>query len=98
MPVWFWPWYGDCSQWNSIDEYYSHTSLVLFPNPVLSRLYFDKDYTECSYSILNVCGKIIQQGWLETNSIAVDNIPNGIYLLNLTDKANNSLIAKLIKQ
>ena len=63
----------------------------VFPNPAQNSLqieYPGLEQNEAGYKIIDLSGKIIQQGKLSSNRIDVSGIKKGVYLLNLTIEGN----------
>jgi len=80
----------------------TNSSLSIFPNPTSSLLYISYPFTPNeSLTITDLSGKILQQekANLCTNyySLNVENLPAGIYLLNVQTKSN-SFSAKFVKE
>lgn len=63
-----------------------------YPNPVTDILNItgNFDYTKTYYSVIDMNGKTIQSDILNTNTIDVSKLNNGVYILSIT--SNNELI------
>lgn len=85
-----------CRQYFFIDEVridnntlHAETSLapelVIFPNPALDRIYLKNigSFDGISFHIYAIDGKLIKTGFLNDNSITVEDLENGTYLLEL---------------
>jgi len=61
--------------------------LHVYPTPTRNVLHVDEVSTAMHYQLLNVVGSVVQQGTLSpgTNSIPVQALPTGMYLLYATD-------------
>lgn len=74
--------------------------LKIYPNPVSSFITIKNDrYPHLTYQFSNVMGQQIQSGSLSDsmNTISVENLAEGIYLLLLTDgDSNDSIIKKIV--
>lgn len=57
-------------------------TISLYPNPVVNDLFIDGEFTDQTYSILDINGQVINRGQF-TNSINVADIPEGAYLLQI---------------
>ena len=71
-----------------------------FPNPVKDRIYLTEDAVtgETRFRIYNNLGVLIKSGNLKEPSIDANNLPGGLYLLQLIDGANMQWNAKFIKE
>ncbi len=76
------------------------TQITIYPNPATSEIYIDNLKAESNYALFNVTGNIEQRGTLKkgNNSIAIQTIPTGIYLLELTDEEGKRTIKKIVKE
>ena len=82
----------------SINENAKETSINIFPNPASDVLNIEsKDITIITYKIIDVNGKTIQTN-KANKSIEIDNLPAGIYILQLFDSSNSLVFSqKFIK-
>lgn len=71
----------------------------LFPNPVTDRLQlnFPHDFKDARYQISDLSGRICASGALDTSHIQVDELPAGMYLLQVFNFSETHK-AKFIKQ
>ncbi|MDA9774604.1 M4 family metallopeptidase, partial [Saprospiraceae bacterium] len=62
------------------------SSGIIFPNPVLDRLYFKNlDNENKTISVVDLTGKIFIKGFLDSqNSLDVSNLQTGIYILKIS--------------
>ncbi|UOK43612.1 MULTISPECIES: reprolysin-like metallopeptidase [Flavobacterium] len=61
-------------------------SLKLYPNPVKDgTLYFSGIESNASYKIFNLTGQQVAYGDTNNNSIKVDTLPSGIYIIEISD-------------
>lgn len=74
--------------------------LNVYPNPVNQNLHIDYAVPFTTYEIYDLVGAIVQLGTLprDRNSIPVHSLPQGMYLLQLTDTAGKRMVYKIIKQ
>jgi M6 family metalloprotease-like protein len=57
----------------------------VYPNPLSgSTLNISVNRTDLTYSVINLMGQKVDNGTLEGNTIRVNNLPDGIYFLELT--------------
>lgn len=57
----------------------------VYPNPVSgSNLNLSVNRTDLKYSVINLMGQKVDNGTIEGNTINVDNLPDGVYFLELT--------------
>ena len=71
-----------------------------YPNPVGNVLHIDGVVGSGSYRLLNIVGAAMQQGTLKAgnNNISLLAIPNGLYMLEITDDEGQRWVRKLVKQ
>ena len=74
--------------------------LIIYPNPAYDEVNIDGITASTNYSILNVSGIIEQTGILKqgNNSIAIQSLPLGVYLLELLDEDGEKTVKKIVKQ
>jgi hypothetical protein len=76
--------------------------ILLSPNPVQQVLQVKTNgiaFFNSWYQILGVDGKIFQQGFLPTNGLLkLDEMPQGLYILQIRDEQKHLGIARFIKQ
>ncbi len=72
-------------------------SFKIYPNPVNSGIFqiVLGDNRDASFKILDILGKIIISGESVLQPIKIDNLPSGIYIIEVS-KNNQSLVKKLI--
>lgn len=74
-------------------------SFEVFPNPLFSELNINLgeiDITSASYQIIDVFGKIVQEGKMQQEPISVGSLANGTYLLKVF-YGKEILVQKFIK-
>lgn len=74
--------------------------LVIYPNPATSEININNITEGTNYALLNISGIIEQQGILKkgNNTISIQYLPPGIYLLELTDNEGQKTIKKIVKE
>lgn len=69
------------------------------PNPVQNELMVKTDEPNLNYTIYNLNGQMLSEGYLGANQlIPVDNLPNGMYLLQLKAGAHKSICKFIISK
>lgn len=81
----------------SIDEFENQAQFVVFPNPAneeISVRVFNSN--EGNLSILDACGRIVWSGnyQSEISAIAIGNLNDGLYFIQVTDKASGRTALK----
>ena len=76
------------------------TELSIFPNPATNQLQIDNIPTPTNYRLHNIVGTTLQHGTLKAgnNSISLNALPTGMYLLELIDEEGNKTVKKIIKE
>lgn len=74
--------------------------ISVYPNPTTDKINITTQSSGVTYKLMNVTGSLLQTGILQqgTNSVSLDNIASGIYLLQLTDGNGNIKVTKVIKE
>ena len=74
--------------------------ITIYPNPTTSELNIENVETGTKYSLFNVTGIIEQTGTLKPgkNSIAIETLPPGIHILQLTDNNGQKTVRKIVKE
>ncbi len=72
----------------------------IYPNPAYEVINVDNVTAQEKYVIINITGIIEQSGALKAgnNTILVQALPTGLYLLQLTDNEGRKTMTKIIKQ
>ena len=72
---------------------------LIYPNPANNLLHIDKITTATNYRITDLLGTAVQQGILEkgNNSVAIQSLPQAIYMLELIDIEGNRTVRKVVK-
>jgi hypothetical protein len=74
--------------------------VIIYPNPIINSFVLQsKSISEFDYKIFDLTGRNILNGIsLENNEINIENIPIGIYLINISTKNGFSENYKIIKK
>ena len=71
----------------------------IFPNPVSDIIYIDGlDGNKFKFTILNSFGQIVFHNETNTNNINLENLPQGVYSLNIISSNGMSLNKKILKE
>ncbi len=83
---------------NNVYEVSGNTNV--YPNPATNELNISALPTTTSYNVLSVTGVILQNGILQNgiNTIALNSLPPGVYLLQLIDMTGTKTTLRVIKQ
>ncbi|MEI8279518.1 MAG: T9SS type A sorting domain-containing protein [Bacteroidota bacterium] len=75
-------------------------TLSIYPNPAIGVLHIDAVTDNTSYRLYSIVGCTLQSGSLHTgnNMLNVQDIPAGIYLLEMTDINGNRHISRIVKE
>lgn len=84
----------------SVNDIPTFDYVRIYPNPAQSELIIAQVPISASYSLLSITGKQVQTGILQkgSNSIAIDDLPTGIYMLEITPAYGQRFITRIIKQ
>ncbi len=84
---------------SNVEDIETTQSFEIFPNPLFSELNINLgeiDITSASYQIIDVFGKIVQEGKIQQEPISVGSLANGTYLLKVF-YGKEILVQKFIK-
>jgi len=83
---------------NSINIAEADNQPVLFPNPASDyvQIKLNSDATVLKVDIINLSGQIIKS-CNNTETISIDNLNRGIYLIKITDSLNNNFYKEFLK-
>lgn len=73
------------------------SEMIIYPNPVEDRLYFDTKTPITEVSIWDLAGKMYLQTNEMNNGISVSALSSGIYMAKITDKRGNLEVKKFCK-
>lgn len=87
---------------SSITTLNQKTNIVVnaYPNPVNNVIYFETNLVEGKLDIYNIFGAIVATKNMNNTitTLDVDNLPSGNFIYKITDKSNNTVIGRFIKQ
>ncbi|MBL4651898.1 MAG: choice-of-anchor B family protein [Flavobacteriales bacterium] len=75
-------------------------NVIVFPNPASESVIIStKDYKNASYQIVNINGQMVKSGNLlnSIETIQLNAIPNGTYLIEISAENNKTITKKLVK-
>ena len=92
--------YPHCNYLSAENEHIFIQSISIYPNPANDELHIDNLQSKTNYSILNTIGQTTQQGTFKAgnSTISIQALPNGIYMLELTDETGRRTVSKVVKQ
>lgn len=71
------------------------TNIDVFPNPATENITLGSEISG-TYRIINTMGQLVQKGKINNNSIAINNLNNGNYTLQVTDGAQR-MVSRFVK-
>ncbi|MEI8278859.1 MAG: T9SS type A sorting domain-containing protein [Bacteroidota bacterium] len=76
------------------------TEIIVYPNPTNDVLHIDNLQKANNYRVINIIGTTVLQGTLQagSNSIAVQGISAGMYMLELTDVEGVRNVVRVLKE
>ena len=82
------------------NDNFALNELVVYPNPANDIIQISGlTSTQFNYSIFNVLGqKVLNGNFNQTNSIALNALTNGVYIIEIRDENNQSQTVKFIKK
>ncbi|MDT8411637.1 MAG: T9SS type A sorting domain-containing protein [Vicingaceae bacterium] len=71
-----------------------------YPNPTNNIIHFKTNLTEGTIEIYNIFGALLTTKIINSSITSVDteNLPSGNFIYKITDKSNNTIVGKFIKQ
>ena len=87
---------------NGVDGLNLHeiTELEVYPNPAKDMIYLNCEELikeTADYEIVNLLGRVVTRGKLMQNSVQVNSLSEGIYVLKIRT-SNNNYIARIVKE
>ncbi len=78
---------------------YRH-AMSIYPNPVYDELQVENANPNSEYKLYNLAGTILQHGVLQysSNTIQLNTLPPGMYLLQIADSKGERTVHRIIKQ
>ena len=86
---------------SNTEETLFQNNIQIYPNPVSDQLkIIDVDQQLTSFEIFNLTGKLIKRGTINSTdqTVSLENIRPGMYLLSLRTKAGTKLVKKILKR
>ena len=80
---------------SSISEKFGQKQYI-YPQPATDKLYFNSPELITSVKIFNILGKKVRSFILSESSIAIPNLPQGLYLVKIQTKNEGEKVQKLI--
>ena len=71
----------------------SVTEVLTYPNPATTELMLENVSVGTTYRIMDVSGKMVQEGHMEDNSINISNIQTGRYFLHLVSPGSTATVS-----
>jgi hypothetical protein len=88
--------YGSGSATGILETMIQYTSV--YPNPTTSYLNVHAKKSFTQYSVYDLTGKLIHEGSIQSSTIDVSELSEGMYFLYLTDNKNSSVMLRFIKE
>lgn len=85
-----------CTSAASTTEMASNEDISLFPNPTNSELHIETEFIISKIEIFNIQGELVKTA--ETKNISIDELPNGLYFVNVIFNGNKVAIKKVVKE
>jgi len=78
----------------------SKFDIYLHPNPATNQIQIDNIPKPTNYQLLSLVGSMILKGTLRVgnNTLSLNTLPTGMYLLEMIDEDGNKTVKKIIKQ
>jgi Secretion system C-terminal sorting domain len=73
---------------------------AIYPNPTTNLINIDKPQGKANFRLLSIVGAVQQQGVVDKvhNTVDVNNVANGLYLLELITEDGKRSVSKVVKQ
>lgn len=81
----------------STETFDNHLNVKIYPNPTSDILHIETNEDLARYEMYNSIGQIVKKDKLILNSINLNHLPVGTYLLNLFTKKNKKITLKVVK-
>ncbi len=84
----------------SVNEQSNKQVVALYPNPAKEEINIEGAQPHTTYRLCNAVGNVVQHGGLKQNSntITINHLPPGLYLLVLTDGEGVRTVHKIVKE
>ncbi len=90
-------WGGSTAKKGMKEDVANATSFAVFPNPVSSLLQISSESAVLDYQILSANGNIIQTGKASNNTIDVNDLVSGLYIVKIRCENGEEHLHKIIK-
>lgn len=90
--------YENCITPTGIVEVKNKQELIIYPNPANNNFKFAYSTNIKSYKLIDYTGRIILQGEYSDNGVNVEQLPSGIYMVQVVLEDNKIAFAKLLKE
>lgn len=75
------------------------SNIGIYPNPLKDEIYLQTSETIPSYAVTDLAGRLVQEGHIVQNQIAIAEICSGVYLLHLWDREKRHIgLKKIVKE
>jgi len=83
-----------------VSEIEKNNEVPIYPNPTCDELNLNNLKAPATYRLLNMVGTTMQQGTLKVgnNTLSLQSLPDGMYLLEIIDDQKNRTVYKIVKQ
>lgn len=79
-------------------EDYDFELIKVYPNPAEDYLYFDNKIEEYHYTITNIIGQKLKEGYSNTSSLYIGDLLEQVYMLNITTQSGKTHGFKFVKK
>jgi hypothetical protein len=83
-----------------IDNINNANDVQVYPNPTNNLLHIDNVKGDINYRLQNIVGQCLQIGTFtqEKNTLKIQELPSGIYMLQLTDEKGQREVMRVVKE
>ncbi|MCX6187228.1 MAG: T9SS type A sorting domain-containing protein, partial [Bacteroidetes bacterium] len=74
--------------------------VTVFPNPTSEKISISNsnlNFASMSFKVMNLTGEVVKVGTASINEINVSDLAAGMYMISVTDEANEAITVKFIK-
>jgi len=84
----------------SVNEQSNKQVVSIYPNPAKEEINIEGAQPHTTYRLFNAVGSVVQHGSLKqnSNSITINHLPPGLYLLAITDEEGKRTVHKIVKE
>jgi len=84
-----------CNSIAMLSESSEDAAITLYPNPTKSSLNIETELLISKIEIFNLRGELVKAA--QTKTVSIDELPNGLYFVNVILNGNHTVIKKLVK-